>query len=377
MTKKSLAIATVIIAAVLFVFVRGGPEAPSVSASAIVVDKDSITIPPRAPQWQFLKTAPAGAAGMRWTDLIPARVSIDPAKASRVGAPLQGRVTRVYVELGQNVAAGDPLFSVASSDLAGLLTDRDRAEVDLAASTAVLDRVRAVVATRALPAKEEMQAEQQHKQAELQLRLAESRLAALRVSSRTDHEFTVTSPRAGVVVDKNVFLDQQIVPDAAQPAMVVADLSSVWVLAEMFESDARDVRDGAAAEVTSPSLPELKIEGKVDVVSAVVDPAHHTVGVRVRVRNQDRQLRPNVFARVRFATQPAPGTVEISANALVSDGASQYVYVLDPKGRFVRRAVVAGTVREGRVAVLSGLMAGETVVEEGAVLLDNQKAIGS
>ena len=377
MTKKSLAIATAIIAALLFVFLRGGPEAPSVAASAIVVDKDSITVPPGASQWQFLRTARASAAGARWTDLIPARVSIDPAKASRVGAPLQGRVTRVYVELGQNVAAGDPLFSVASSDLAGLLTDRDRAEVDLAAAKAVLDRVRAVVATRALPAKEEAQAEQQHRQAELQLRLAESRLAALRVSSRTDHEFTVTSPRSGVVVDKNVFLDQQIVPDAAQPAMVVADLSSVWVLAEMFESDARDVRDGAAAEVTSPSLPELKIEGRVDVVSAVVDPGHHTVGVRVRVANRDRQLRPNVFARVRFATKPSPDTVEISANALVSDGASQYVYVLDSKGRFVRRAVVAGTVREGRVAVLSGLAAGETVVEEGAVLLDNQKAIGS
>ena len=377
MSRKSLAIAAAIVAALLFVFLRGGPEAPRVAASAIVVDQDSITIPPSAPQWQFLKTARAGAAGTRWTDLIPARVSIDPAKASRVGAPLQGRVTRVYVELGQNVAAGDPLFSVASSDLAGLLTDRDRAEVDLAAAKAVLDRVRAVVATRALPAKEEAAAEQQHRQAELQLRLAESRLAALRVSSRTDHEFTVTSPRAGVVVDKNVFLDQQIVPDAAQPAMVVADLSSVWVLAEMFESDARDVRDGAAAEVTSPSLPELKIEGKVDVVSAVVDPSHHTVGVRVRVTNKDRQLRPNVFARVRFATTPSPGTVEISANALVTDGASQYVYVVDSKGRFVRRAVVAGTVREGRVAVLSGLAAGETVVEEGAVLLDNQKAIAS
>jgi RND family efflux transporter MFP subunit len=377
MTRKSLAIAAAIIAVLPFVFLRDGPEAPNVSASAIVVDQDSITIPPSAPQWQFLKTAKATTAAVRWTDLVPARIALDPARVSRVGAPLQGRVTRIHAELGQSVAAGDPLFSVASPDLAGLLTDRDRAELDLAAARAVLDRVRAVVATRALPAKEELQAEQLHRQAELQLRLTESKLAALRVSSRTGHEFTVVSPRAGVIVDKNVFLDQQIAPDAGQTAMMVADLSGVWAVAEMFESDARDVRPGAAAEVTSPSLPEMKIEGKVDVVSAVVDPAHHTVGVRVRLANADRQLRPNVFARVRFATRPAPGTVEVSADALVSDGARQYVYVLDPKGRFVRREVVAGAVREGRVAVLSGLAAGETVVEEGAVLLDNQKAIGS
>jgi cobalt-zinc-cadmium efflux system membrane fusion protein len=377
LTRKFLSMGTALLAVLAYVFLRGNAEAPKVAASAMVIDNDSITVPPQAPQWQFLKTAPASLAGMRWTDLIPARVSIDPAKASRVGVPLQGRVTRVYVELGQNVAEGDPLFSIASQDLAALLTDRDRAEVDLAASKAVLERVRAVVATRALPAKEEQAAEQQFRQAELQLRLTESKLAALRVSKGTDHEFTVTSPRAGVVVDKNVFLDQQIAPDASQPAMVVADLSSVWVLAEMFESDARDVKNGAAAEVTSPSLPELRIEGKVDVVAAIVDPAHHTVGVRVRVSNRDRQLRPNVFARVRFATKPAPGTVEVSANALVSDGASQYVYVLDGKGRFVRRPVVAGSVREGRVAVLSGLAPGETVVEEGAVLLDNQKSIGS
>jgi len=88
-------------------------------------------------------------------------------------------------------------------------------------------------------------------------------------------------------------------------------------------------------------------------------------------------LRPNTYARVRFATASRAGTVEIPATALISDGARQYVYVRDDAGRFARREIVAGASRDGRVPVLSGLTPGEIIVDEGGLLLDNQVTLGA
>jgi hypothetical protein len=95
----------------------------------------------------------------------------------------------------------------------------------------------------------------------------------------------------------------------------------------------------------------------------------------VRLENADGRLKPNIFAQMRFAVAPIPGSSEVAASALVSDGAKQFVYVQTAEGRFTRREVVAGSAREGRVPILKGLSAGEVVVEEGAILLDNQVAL--
>jgi RND family efflux transporter MFP subunit len=154
--------------------------------------------------------------------------------------------------------------------------------------------------------------------------------------------------------------------------MTVAELSSVWVVADVFESQAFDIRPGVNAEVTSPSVPGETLTGKVLMVSSVGDPERHTLPIRVRLANPERRLRPNVYARVRFAVQREGTTTEIPASAIVSDGEHQYVYVQDAPGHFRRREVIAGSAHEGRMPVIRGLDAGETIVEEGAILLDNQ-----
>jgi RND family efflux transporter MFP subunit len=356
---------------------RFNPEGPRKAppSGEITAGGNAIAIAVGAPQWQFVKLGRAEASAERWTDSVPARIAVDQARASKVGVPLGGHVTRVFVELGQRVTAGEPLFSVASPDIAELRASREHASVDLEAARTTLARVDAIVKTRALPAKEEVAAQQQLRQAEVASRLAESKLASLQVRSPEDGAFTVVSPRPGVVVEKNVLVDQQVAPDGSGALMVIADLSSVWVVAELFEADTVDIREGAAARVTSPSLPDQSLEGRVEMVPAVVDPARHTLPVRVRLANPDRLLRPNVYAAVRFATPPRKDAVEVKATALVSDGERQYVYVQDAAGRFARREVAAGAAREGRVTIVSGLRAGEAIVEEGACLLDNQIAL--
>lgn len=349
------------------------PPPPAPQAKGMQVGDDNVSLAPGAPQWKVLRVGKVAPSVVRWSEPVPARVKIDETRAARIGSPLAGRVTQVLVELGQPVKLGDPLFTVASPDIAGLRSEREKAQVDYEITKERLSRTRAMVEARAVPQKDELDADQQYRQAVLALKLSQSKIASLKVSSRAENEFTVIAPRDGVVVEKNVLPAQQI---GSEPGLVsVADLSSVWVVADIFEADAIGIAEGTPAKITTPSLPDLAIEAKVEMVSAVVDPSRHTVPVRVRLGNDGQRLKPNVFAQMRFAVSPPAGSVEIAASALVTDGAKQFVYVQSAEGKFTRREVVAGSAREGKVPILSGLKPDEQVVEEGAILLDNQVSL--
>ena len=378
-TRKVLVIVGAIVLSSLSVlastrFHRDPPPAPA-DAPGMKVGKAGVDLLPEAPQWKMLQVEEAVIAKDHWTDPVPARVKINESRATKLGAPLDGRVTSVYVELGDKVKAGQPLYTVASPNIAELRAELEKAQVDLAVAKSQLDRVQAMVAANSLPAKEEVVARQQFRQAQVALKLAGAKLNALRVTSGTDNEFTVTAPTDGVLVEKDVTSGQEVGPDNGGPLATIADLSSVWVVADLFEADAVDIHAGAVAEITSPSLPDVHLSGVVEMVSSVVDPVRHTVPIRVHLQNPEGLLRPNVYANVKFETHPRAGTVEIPASSLVSDGQSQSVFVQVDAGRFRRRAVVSGSAHGGVVPIFQGLKAGDAVVTEGAILLDNEIAL--
>jgi len=349
------------------------PENPP--AQGIQVGKTDVTLAANAAQWKVLRVTPVQVPAVHWSNAFPARFTVDEALAAKVGTPLAGRVSTVHVVLGQTVKAGEPLFSVASPDIAGLRAEREKAAVSLDVTKAAYERVKAMVDAKALPAKDALESDQQLREASLSLRLAENKLRSLKVSPRGDNEFTVVSPRDGVVIEKNVLPSQQV--DAGAPLVGVADLSTVRVAADLFEADAGGIVKGTKALITSPSLPGFSVEADIEMVSSVADPERHTVPVWVRLPNTDGRIRPNAYAEVRLASAPQPGTLEIPTSALVSDGAHQYVYVQESPGHFVRRPVVAGSSRDDRLLIYQGLKPGEVVVEQGAVLLDNQIALAN
>lgn len=376
---KALGIGSALAISVASIWLAAGfkrePPPPPPDPPGMKVSAEKIALASDAPQWQVLKMGAAAPACDHWGDRIPARVQIDPTRASDVGTPLRGLVTAVSVELGQEVKAGDPLFTVASPEIADLFAEKEKAALDLAAAKATLDRVKAMVASRAVPAKEEVAATQQYSGAEVALRLAEAKLASLKVSSGKDNEFTAVAPRSGVVVEKNILPAQEVAPDSGEPLVVIADLSSVWVVADLFEADAASVRAGTPASVLFPSLPGLEVKSRVETVSSVVDPERRSIPIRLRLENRARTLKPNMYAEVKLAVNSPGGAVELPATAVISDGARNYVYVQERQGEFSRRQVVASSAQDSKVFIASGVRPGESVVEEGAVLLDNQLAL--
>ncbi len=345
------------------------PEPPKdPAAPGMTVGSDRVTLASDAPMWSVIKVAPAETAEAHWTDPVPARVMFDEQHTSRLGSPLGGRVTAVMVERGQTVKSGAPLFTVSSPNLAELKNDSAKALVERVTARTNLDRVQALVDAGSIPAKELVTAKQQLAEADLAVRLSEQKLSSLKVAGAGDASFTLTAPRNGVVVEKAVAVGQQV--DATTgTSIAIADLSTVWIVADLFENDVGAIRRGAKAKVTINGATE--VEGVVDQVSAVVDPDRHTVPVRVKLANPDGALRPNAYASIKFF-DPVAAKVALPAAAVMSDGAQSYVYARAKTGELVRRNVTVGSISAGKVPVLDGLEPGEQVVVSGAILLDNQ-----
>lgn len=334
-------------------------------APGISVGSDSVTLEAAAPQWSSIQVAPAAPAAPHWSDPVPGRVVFDETRGARVGSPLAGRVTRVDVEAGQHVRRGDPLFTVASPGLAELRADRARTGVERATAQAELARIQALVDANALPGKELVSAQQRATEAELAARLAEQKLASLRVTMASGTSFTVTAPRDGFVIEKTIAVAQEV--DAGSSAVAIADLSNVWVLADVFEASLDGLAPGAPAKIIAG---DRELASTVEQISAVVDPDRHTVPVRVTLPNPDGALRPNALVQVRFL-EPTRASVEIPLSAVISAGARTYVYVRRA-GKLAQHEVTVGAVHGGMIAVLAGLVPGEPVVTEGAILIDNQ-----
>jgi RND family efflux transporter MFP subunit len=257
---------------------------------------------------------------------------------------------------------------VSSPGLAELRAELEKATVERGTAKINFDRVKALVDAGSVPAKELVTAQQEVAEADLAVKLANQKLSSLRVAGAGEASFTMTAPRDGVVVEKNVAVGQNV--DASSgTAMAIADLSDVWVVADLFENDVGPLISGAKAKVIVNGTTE--VDGQVDQVSAVVDPERHTVPVRVRLANVDGSLRPNAYAQIKFF-DPNTAKVALPSSAVMSDGAETYVYVKEKDGALKRHVVVAGSASGGRMPILQGLSPGDQVVVQGAILLDNQ-----
>lgn len=363
----ALSVAAVAVAAL---FHRAPPRAAERAGGLKTDVQHGVTLATDAAQWKALRLAPVGAPRERWSTPFPARFRVNEATASRVGAPLAGRVSKVFVELGDAVKPGDKLFSIASPDVATLRAEQRRAAVDLDVAKVAHERVLAMVEARALPGKQAAESDAQVRQSELALQLASSKLASLRVPASGGSDFVVVAPRAGVVVKKTIVPAQQVASD--EVLIELADLATVWAVADIFEGDAARVQPSGRVLLTSPLVAGMAIQANVEMVASVVDPARHTVGVRAVIPNPAQQLRPNTYIEMSFLEPSQANAVEIPASALVSSGTDRYVYVQTAPGHFVRRPVLASWSHDNRIVVTSGLTTGDVIVAEGAALLDNQ-----
>ncbi len=336
-----------------------------------------VTVPPNfgAP----IKVTSAGNTQVSDTLRVAGKVDFDQARVTRIGATVTGRVIEIQAHLGQQVRVGDSLAVINSTELgeAQLSYLKARAQADLQARS--VERARQLFAADVIG-----KAELQRRESELSIASAEQRGAAdqLRVlgmssgainklgsSGAINSVTSVASTMAGTVVERQVAPGQVVQP--ADALYVVADLSRVWVTAEVPEQQGALVKSGQTVDIEVPALGS-RLTGKLIYVADTVNPETRTITVRSVVDNANRQLKPAMLATMLIQAAPVERVV-VPAQAVVRDGDADNVFVEVAKGQFRLTPVRLGPDMEGKRAVLSGLKPEQPILVEGAFHLNNER----
>jgi len=331
---------------------------------------EQVRVPEASPIRSRLAIAPVAQRDVRRDLVLPAVVEADPARLIKVAPPVAGRVIQLKVQMGERVTAGQPLVVIDSPDLAGAYADYDRAKAAMALARKSLDRQRGLAKIGGAAEKDLQQAENDFAAAEAELRRSEARLKQIGVDADTaapTRNVTVTAPMAGSVIELDVG-PAAYWNDATASLMTIADLRTIWVTANVPETDTAFVAKGQEVDVAFPAYPDAPLHGEVLFVSDVLDPDTRRTKVRIAFENPQTRLRPGMFANVTFHA-PARRAAVVPTSALVLKDERNLVYVETAPWTFEARTVDIGFQQGEEVVLRSGVAAGERVVVKGGVLL--------
>jgi RND family efflux transporter MFP subunit len=293
-----------------------------------------------------------------------ARVTLDETRIAKVQTKLEGWIDQVFVDFtGKQVKKGDPLLSFYSPEA-------------LATQQEYLLAMKALHVMHDSPVHETMASTENLVSAakkRLQLwDITDRQIDEIGRTGRTLQNLTLESPIAGFVMERNAFPKQHITPETA--LYTIADLSTVWVLADVFEYEAGNVRLNAPATLTLAYLPGRAFHGRVSYILPQVDPATRTLKVRIQFENPGFVLKPEMYGEVELRGAGARRLV-VPQSSVLNSGDKQIVFVDRGSGAFEPRQVKVGVEANGRVEILSGLRAGERVVTSGNFLLDSESRL--
>ncbi len=311
---------------------------------------------------------------------VAARIETDASRVARIGSPVDGRITKVLVFEGQKVRQGQILAMLHSNALSDTQFAFLKAfsQEHLAQQSA--ERARQLVRSDVIGT-----AELQKREAEVMQTGAE--VAALRAQLRglgmSDHaiqqledtkklnsEYPIIASISGTVVERTVTIGQVVQP--ADPAFLVADLSSLWFVADVPEEQARSLYLGKTVIATIPALAEEEVTGKLTFVSPVVNPQTRTVQARMNLPNTAGIFKPQMLASMIFESRPQKG-LTVPATAVVREDNKDHVFVQTSTSEFVLRDVELGAEVSDRWVVVSGITANDNVVLDGAFHLNNKR----
>jgi cobalt-zinc-cadmium efflux system membrane fusion protein len=348
---------------------KGAARAPSdpglVAAPAALVERLQL-----APVEQRPVSEPLSVVG---------RIDFDEQTVARIGASVTGRVTELAGAVGQSVRPGQVLAQLHSTELgqAQLGYLKANAQYDLASKA--VERAKLLLAADVIGS-----AELQRRENELQVAQVEKRAAAdqLRVMGVSPREIqrtvetgaitstsSVVATAAGVIVERKVTKGQVVQP--ADVMFIVADLSRVWVVAQVPEAQIGRVQPGQAVTIEVTSVPE-PVRGRVAWIADTVNPETRTVTVRTEVDNPKRQLRPEMLANVSIAPAPVDRLV-VPSSAVVRENNQEHVFVRVSDDRFRMVRVTLADETDGLRVVQSGLKGGERIVVDGAFHLNSER----
>ena len=375
-------------AGIAYLVIRPAPAATSTPSTATVVSEPTapaspsglsevvVTLTPDAAGRAGIVLAPVSEGRGTSTLRLPGIVEPNAYKQVAVTPLVGGRVTRVSAELGQAVRSGQALAEIFSPELAEAETRFVSARAELDAHERELQRTEKLVEIGSASRQELERLHAEHTAKSTAVESARSRLQLLGLSSSTIDNLgpgkevgavtTVVAPIAGVITERTANPGLNV--DTTVKLFTVVDLSTVWIVADLYEKDFSRVRVGTSATVTTKAFPSAPLNGKVSYIDPQVNTETRTAKVRVEVVNPRQELRLGMFADVAINAEAGGNAASIPRAAVQNVGDRTVVYVADSKqpGRFVEREVRLGDRSGDNVLVLGGVLPGESVVADGS-----------
>jgi membrane fusion protein, heavy metal efflux system len=318
---------------------------------------------------------------------VSGRVEADGTRMARVSAPVTGRILEMKVIEGQHVRTGEVLATIYSTELSSAQSEFLKAYSQRQVADRAVARAKQLLAADVIGSAELQRREAELQQAGLDLSAAGERLRVLglpedaiktlQASRGLSSVSNVVSSIDGIVLERKATIGQIV--QAVEPVFVIADLSHVWLVADVPEQSAGSIRVGKAVEAEIPALPGQKITGKLSFVSATVNPETRTVTTRMNLPNPHRLYKPAMLTTMTLIDGSEQRLV-VPSSSVVREGNDDCVFVQTAPNTDLLRPVSLGADFGDKRVLLEGVREGEKIIGEGAFHLNNERkrqAVGS
>ena len=296
--------------------------------------------------------------------MLTANIAANQDRLAHVAPRIQGRIIKVMASLGDRVKATQALAMIDSVEMGEAKAEYRRAQSELKLAEATYQRTDGLYREQVVPQRQWLEVKSAYERAQASAEAATDKLRMLGGLPDTGQSsFVVIAPFAGVIIEKKAVLGELARPEDS--LFTVADLSTVWIEADVAEKDVEKLTVGARASVTTAAFPDETFKGRVSYISHVFDKQTRTLKARIEVPNPDNKLRLDMFARVAVAHTDTHEALVLPQDAVVMVQGESVVYVVDEDG-IEPKPVQIGERLPGRVVIASGLKAGEKVVTGGA-----------
>jgi cobalt-zinc-cadmium efflux system membrane fusion protein len=359
-----------------------GQEKPPVAEEppAATVSGETVTFPANSPQLASITSEPAMARTKAVTH-VSGLLYWNGDTTVGVFTPVAGRVVALLADLGQAVSVGTPLAQLDSPDFAQALAAARTAVANFAQADEAYSRTKDLLQHGGAAVKDVEAAEAAYVAALAERDRSESVLANYGGrDTATNSIYTLRSPIAGTLVDKNINPGQELradlmlanAPNLYSPLFTVSDPTKLWLQVDVSEADLASLHTGERLEVSTRAFPGKVFDGVLDKIGDTLDPATRTVKVRGIVSNPDNLLKAQMYVLVDVvadAAQVGSLGVEVSSQALFMIGNDSFVFVEQSPGAFHRTQVKVGIEKDNKIPIYEGVSPGQKVVTEGALLL--------
>lgn len=293
-------------------------------------------------------------------------IAPDENKMVKVYPMVSGIIQDMHVQLGDAVKKGQVLASMHSAEMAGFIKDDVTANADLRTARRAYESAKDMYKS-GLESQQDL--EQAHSDYEKALAESKRAGAVIGINHSNANGYELKAPISGIVVEKNIANNTQVRADNGQNLFTIADLSSVYVLVNVYESDISSVKEGDPVWITTLSYPDKIFTGKIDKIDNMLDPDTKVVHARVKINNPDLLLKPEMFASVRIKAVSGEDLPEISSNTLIFDKNNNYVVVLDGKAHVHVQQVTIAKKVEDRAYISKGVKPGDRIIASRQVYL--------